>query len=222
MEFFHCHFHDQDVLIAFTKDLERLAYGLFIRRANVNERIVRYANVLSSIQSGGDLFDFNSPLQLKSTEVDQIVKVLNGDIYLETPVVSRVLLMRLNSLITDGGDRQRRSTTTIEHVLPQKPRADSEWDSEFNLLEREHWTHKLANLVLLSRRKNSSASNWDFGQKKEKYCQPGNVTPFALTTEVLNESEWTPAVLQSRQKRLVGYLVDEWRLDLVHTETSNC
>ena len=79
--------------------------------------------------------------------------------------------------------------------------------------EREAWTHKLANLVLLSRRKNASASNWEFGRKKNEYFRSGSVAPFALTSQVLNESEWTPAVLESRQQELIDALSKEWRLD---------
>ena len=70
----------------------------------------------------------------------------------------------------------------------------------------------LANLVLLSRRKNASASNWDFGRKKTEYFQRGGVAPFALTAQVLNESDWTPVVLERRQKKLVDSLRKEWRL----------
>lgn len=66
--------------------------------------------------------------------------------------------------------------------------------------------------MLLSRRKNSQAQNYDFERKKSKYFQSG-VVPFALTTEVVNESEWIPAVLEQRQKRLIDRLRSEWRLD---------
>jgi hypothetical protein len=38
-----------------------------------------------------------------------------------------------------------------------------------NEADREKWVHKLANLVLLTRRKNSQAGNLDFPEKKSKY-----------------------------------------------------
>ena len=97
-------------------------------------------------------------------------------------------------------------------MLPQSPSLDSEWITRFpDEEEREQWTHRLGNLVLLSRRKNSQAQNYDFERKKSGYLQSG-VVPFALTTEVVNESEWTPAVLEQRQKRLIDRLRSEWRL----------
>ncbi len=214
MAFFLRYPNDRGILIRFTKDLERLAYGLFVRRANINDRINRYADVLRDVERGNDLFDVNSPLQLNGEEKAEIVKALSGQIYLQTAVVRRTLLERLDSLLADTGASYARTTITVEHVLPQNPRADSEWMTWFPTEhDREEWTHRLANLVLLSRRKNASASNWDFGRKKNEYFQRGNVAPFALTAQVLNESEWTPPMLERRQRELIGVLQKEWRLD---------
>ncbi len=78
---------------------------------------------------------------------------------------------------------------------------------------RRQWTHRLANLVLLSRRRNNRASNFEFDHKKREYFLRNGSSPFALTTQVVSESEWTPAVLESRQQRLIDALKKEWRLD---------
>lgn len=209
MLYFHKHGRDRAGILTFTKDLERLAYGLFIRRANVNERIRRYAEVIGSIEQGDDLSGEASPLQLKQDEKTDILHRLDSGIY------NMPLLMRLNSLLYEGEPPDDPPwATSIEHVLPQNPSADSEWMQNFpDETERVRWTHSLANLVLLSRRKNSQASNWDFKRKKEVYFLPGSgISPFALTTWVLKESEWTPAVLESRQKWLLDHLKKEWRL----------
>ena len=213
MEFFRRNYNNPESLLRFTVDLERLAYGLFIRRAHINERIIRYADVLRAIERDDDVFESNSPLQLKPGEKDEILRRLDGQIYLQTAVVRRTLLERLDSLLADNGGRYARRTITVEHVLPQNPRAASVWMTWFpNDDERQEWTHRLANLVLLSRRKNSSASNWDFGRKKSEYFQRGGVAPFPLTTQVVHESEWTPAVLERRQHGLINALSKEWRL----------
>ena len=213
MAFFHRGSDNSESLLQFTVDLERLAYGLFIRRANINERIIRYAKVLQAIERGDNLFQSNSPLQLDRVEQDEILRALDGHIYLQTAIVRRTLLERLDSLLSDNGARYTRATITVEHVLPQNPPADSEWMTWFPSEDvRQEWTHKLANLVLLSRRKNSSASNWDFRRKKREYFQRGGTAPFTLTTQVVHESEWTPALLLRRQHKLIDALSTEWRL----------
>lgn len=210
MLYFHKHGKDRAGILTFTKDLERLAYGLFIRRANVNERIRRYAEVIGAIEQGADLSGEASPLQLKQDEKTDILHRLDSGIY------NMPLLMRLNSLLYEGEPPDDPPwATSIEHVLPQNPSADSEWMRNFpDETERVRWTHSLANLVLLSRRKNSQASNWDFKSKKEVYFLPSNgISPFALTNGVANEPEWTPAVLERRQRDLINALKGEWRLD---------
>ena len=154
-------------VVRFVKDLERLAYGLFIQRANVNERINRYAEVLRSIEKENDLFGEDSALQLTDEDRETIIRRLNGYIYWETAFVRRVLLERLDSLLADAGVTYVRKITSVEHVLPQNPRRDSQWMVWFPTEdERRYWTHRLANLVLLSHRKNARASNWDFERKK--------------------------------------------------------
>ncbi|MET8947042.1 HNH endonuclease family protein, partial [Streptomyces sp. NPDC004542] len=102
---------------------------------------------------------------------------------------------------------------TVEHVLPQNPKADSQWVGLFDEEQRAQWTHRLGNLVLLNRAKNSAAQNYDFAAKKAKYFTGrGGVVPFALTSQVLQHVEWTPVVLKARQEELLGVLFEEWRL----------
>ena len=213
MSFFRRNLRDRDALIRFAKDLERLAYGLFIRRANINERANRYAEVLQAIEKNENLWQDDGPLQLKSGEKIEILSALNGPIYTQTRV-RLPLLLRLDSLLADAGASYNRPVISVEHVLPQNPRQKSQWLEWFpEAVERANWTHRIANVVLLSWRKNASASNRDFDHKKQTYFQRKGTTPFALTTQVVNEPKWTPDVLERRQRDLIGALKQEWRLD---------
>ena len=201
-----------DRLLEFTRDLERLAYGLFIRRANINERIDRYGKVISAIERGDGLLEDGSPLQLSLGEKTEILERLDGDIYgqvrLRTP-----LLLRLDSIVAEEGASYQHPIVSIEHVLPQSPADNSQWLKWFpDEEERRKWTHRLANLVLLSRRKNTRASNYEFERKKSEYFQRHGTTTFALTTKVVDQSEWTPAVLELRQQELIAALKKQWRL----------
>ncbi len=215
MAFFHRNAGDYRQVVTFAKDLERLAYGLFIIRANVNTRIKRYAQLLNAIEGGSDLSHPDSPLQLCASEKESILRRLDGDVYRWVAIARRVLLLRLDSLVAESnsGATYDRRIVTVEHVLPQNPMEDSEWTEWFpDEEERCEWTHKLANLVILSRRKNSRASNWAFQRKKTVYFQRNGVSVYPLTTQVISESEWTPSVLERRQKILVSTLAREWRL----------
>ncbi|MDE0312400.1 MAG: DNA helicase RecQ [Caldilineaceae bacterium] len=202
-----------EAFLRFVRDLERLAYALFIVRANVYRRTSIYVDILRAIDHEEDLYGASSPLQLSSGELADVLRALDGPIGSLTRV-RRTLLLRLDSLLADRGATYEHSTITVEHVLPRNPDRNSQWVTDFpDEEEREEWTDKLANLILLSRTKNSQALNYDFDRKKTAYFQRGGVVTFALTTQVVAESEWTPDVLQRRQSELLNALKKEWRLD---------
>lgn len=199
-------------LLRFFKDLERLAAGMMIRRANINHRLERYGRLLRAIESEEDLYHEDSPLQLKDDERKHILEILNGNLY-NMPRIPRPVLLRLDEARSEGEARYDHGVISIEHVLPQRPSLNSQWLEWFPDEElREAWTHRLGNLVLLSKRKNSQAQNFDFERKKREYFQRQGVTSFALTTEVLNEKEWTLEIVEERQQRLMETLRRVWRL----------
>jgi len=149
----------------FLTDLERLAAGLMILRADINERIERYAKLLSTIEEGLDLYAPGSPLQLTAKEVDRIVKTLDGDLYLFKRIRQYVLL-RLDSALAQGEASYDYSVITVEHVLPQNPSEGSTWLKWFPIEEeRIQYVHRIGNLALLSRKKNAEAQNYDFNKK---------------------------------------------------------
>jgi len=202
-----------DRLKRFLADLERLAAGLMILRADINERIERYAKLLTAIEENLDLYTLNSPLQLTSDESDRIVKTLDGDLYLIKRIRQYVLL-RLDSALAEGEASYDYAVITVEHVLPQNPSDGSNWMKWFPIEEeRSQHVHRIGNLALLSRKKNAEAQNYDFDKKKEKYfTSRTGVSPFALTSQVLQQSEWTPAVIDQRQANALQSLRKIWRL----------
>lgn len=203
--------NDSEILLKHLRDLERLAAGMMVIRTNFNHRMERYGRLLRAAEEGKDSFEEGSPLQLTAEERQKALQVLDGDIYnsrIRVPV-----LLRLDGLVSDEGAVYNHKVITVEHVLPQNPRHDSAWMSLFPDEEERYWdTHRLGNLVLLSRRKNSRAQNFDFERKKQEYFQHDGAAPFALTADVLARSEWTPEVIEERQQELLGRLKSAWRL----------
>ena len=210
--FFCRHVHEHEQLAMFARDLERLAYMMFILRWNINRRIGRYSKLLQSIERDVDMQSERSGLQLLEDEISEVRRALDGPIYLQTRVCLP-LLLRLDSLLAGLGAMYEQRVLSVEHVLPQTPECGSVWLEWFpDADEREEWTHKLANLVLLSRRKNAQAQNFEFARKKSEYFQRNGVATFALTSQVLYRDQWTPNVLRERQRELIGCLAKEWRL----------
>ena len=218
MAFHHRYRNDSAAILQFLKDFDRLAYGLFILRTRRDPRISRYSRILKAIRAGDELSaDARGPLALTSLEKRDILRKLDDESIYQNPPgrFTRPLLARLSNAMADvPRPIPEFNRVTVEHVLPQNPAKDSEWIKAFRDKEkREEWTHKLANLVLLSRRKNTRAQNYDFKRKKTEYFQQGGTrSEFALTAGVVNELEWKPSVLQRRQRYLINILKEEWRL----------
>lgn len=83
------------------------------------------------------------------------------------------------------------STISIEHILPQTPKVDSQWLQDFTEEEIDYAKDRLGNLVLLSRRKNSSQNNRDYADKKQKYFQ-GNIELFSNSIRIFQQyATWT-------------------------------
>lgn len=192
----------------FMRRLETLAYFLFVTRADINERIRRYANVLTDLV-GGDWK--GKSIELSKEDKAAFRADLDGPIYQVTRV-RLPLLLRLDAELSSGGATYSHDIVSVEHVLPQTPGATSQWLKDFpDEAIRDAWTHKLANLMLLTLRKNIQASNWDFPTKKERYfSESGGISPFVITTQVLGEKTWTPQVLELRQKTLLAKLYATW------------
>lgn len=204
---------DSKALHRFFADLERLAAFLMMCRYGINERIERYGKLLDAIENDADLYAADSPLQLTESECRQLLKELNGDIYRQVPKRRLYALLRLDSALSDGSATYEHGVISIEHVLPQNPKASSQWCDWFPTQDlRDRWVHRLGNLLLLNHKKNSSASNYEFEKKKTAYFAKGGVSPFPLTTQAIGETDWTLAVLEKRQTNVVNELRQVWRI----------
>lgn len=204
---------DRDAVLSFITKLERLAAQMHICASNINQRIERYGQVLTEIDVA------NSPeiasVNLSQAEISLFQSVINGPIYKLTARRRNYLILRLDSFHSDGAASYNHRILTIEHVLPQTVDDTSQWietwpDEE----ERAEWVHKIGNLVPLTQRRNSMASNYDFDKKKSAYFTGrSGVSSFILTTQVLQENEWTPEVVSRRQDDLISVCNKHWNLE---------
>jgi Protein of unknown function DUF262/Protein of unknown function (DUF1524) len=200
---------------SFFRDLERLAYSMMIRKSSINDRIERFSRLTREVENEDDLFATTSILQLSPAEQVSTYKILSGPLYDTLSARARtVVLLRLDALMSGGGARYDYETITVEHVLPQNPKPDSKWAEWFpDPTKRLDVVHTLGNLALLTRKKNASASNWEFDRKKKAYFSKGGISPFVLTTQVLEQSDWKPTVVATRQEQLCKKLEGYWRLN---------
>lgn len=213
--------NESSYILWFFSKLERLTSYLFVTAKDVNKRIERYSRILVEMEQNPD-HSINDPLssvELTNEEKKEFISVLDGEIYKLTAVRRNYVILRLNDFVGDGatGFDFEPSVLTIEHVLPQTVDPSSEWASKWpDNLVRAEWLNRIANLLPLTRKKNSEAQNYDFNKKKEVYFKGKNGTStYPLTTQVLGTTEWTVEVVKARQEKLLNAFSEKWDLKYV-------
>lgn len=203
---------DREASAEFLRQLERLAYFMFVCRYGVNDRIARFAAVMDEYDPRPGRGAPTAGIELTDAEQAQFIAALRGPLYLKSRVCKPVL-QRLDEALSSGGASYDQ-LVSIEHVLPQSVAEGSRWWALFpDKQQRDDWVHRLANLVFLTRRINTRASNWDFDRKKQEYfASKDGTAPFPLTQGVLQTEEWSVEHLAARQEKLIGKLAEVWQL----------
>ena len=131
-----------------------------------------------------------------------LLTTLEGNIYGKR--AARYLLLKLDLLYHGHTSKfQMPGTISIEHILPQNPPDGSQWKRDFTEIQREEWTNKLGNLVLISRRKNSSQGNKDYADKKDKYFK-NNVELFSNSVRIYQDyPTWSLTDLDKNHKEVL-------------------
>lgn len=148
------------------------------------------------------IFNFNSVSFLNEIETGQIYK----------RKFARYILLKLDYL--NSGNTQKWNTPSkisIEHVLPQRPAPNSQWNKDFTSEKHAEWINKLGNLVLISRAKNSSLSNLDYIDKKKKYFNT-TMDVFPNSLQMIQNTHWDLTTLDTNHKRVVKLLKDHYQI----------
>ena len=119
---------------------------------------------------------------------------------------ARYLLFKLDALYaSDDNHMQVPSQMSVEHILPQEPESGSQWCRDFAPEDRAIWTDRIGNLVLISRRKNSSQGRLDYKDKKEKYFN-NNVETFPNSVRVMQTEKWDLPTLEKHHREVIDKL----------------
>lgn len=214
IQFLSQHKHDPEYVLWFFRKLERLAAYMHVCAKNINERISRYAELLEELEQTHNIESPISSVELRDDEIVSMRQALDGNIYDLTARRRNYVILRLDAFMSDCAASYDPSILTIEHVLPQTVDPESEWAMKWpDVDERQKWLHKISNLVPLNRRRNAQAQNFDFERKKSVYFTGRtNISSYVLTTQVLGKTEWTPNVVETRQKELLSTMSKNWEL----------
>ena len=203
-----------DGISTFLKKLENKFSADWILRETPTVRIEAMNRILKEIDKVNALTGVT-----KQQKIDQLLQssVFSYDVnaflrQLDTQDVygqryGTYILYKVDLLL--GGPHHRLQPPlqiSVEHILPQSPATSSQWHNDFTATDREQWTHRLGNLVLIGRRKNTSLGRLDFIDKKQRYFH-SHIQPFPNSLRVMNQnSQWTLSTLQASHQAVLDAL----------------
>ncbi len=200
-----------DRLVKTLGRLEGLAWTMQLTRRYDTQRMNRYVEVLKALKLDDVALD--RALSLTDEERNEADNALAGNLYNVFPTrVVRALLERLDRLLSEQPVVWT-GTKTVEHILPQNP--GTGW-SQFDENKRLELTNRLGNLVLLTSRKNSGASNLPYKDKTKIYFGLGQSgtsskrATYASAQELAHVADWTPEAFEARHTRHTDLLKSRW------------
>lgn len=202
--FYYERFGDNDVY-TFLQRLESKVVADWILQLTPTMRLSNTYAILREIEQATSASVVIQHPQIFQYDQQPLRDALTGDIYGKS--FCKYVLLKLECLLRSSHQVfPSFGRVSVEHVLPQHPEQGSQWGTDFTEDERQVWTHKLGNLVLLTRNKNAQLSNRDFAQKKQRYFA-SSIDVFPHVAKVMQYTEWTPHILAQRQEELLGELL---------------
>lgn len=195
-------------------EIERAAFLMRLVCLGSGKRQTRFAKITNMLSQP----ELPAPESLyEPTREEQRLMSFNlRDLHSRNVQACKGLLLRLNDEIQPEALYASPSDYTVEHVLPQRPKASSLWRQWFaDSEERIELTGCFGNLILVSQDGNDGARNFEFDRKKEVYASStSRQLQLAITNEFLASEEWRPEHIRVREAALITLLNKIWRLEL--------
>lgn len=156
------------------------------------------------------LYDYQDEKATTAIDVDGFYNLLDtekwGSFNGTRSNKTRYLLLKLDFIVGSPTTQlsYNKSFSSIEHLMPQHL-DENYWHTED--LDHKTWLHRLGNIVLIDRKKNSSLSNLDFTSKKTKYQSA--IEARANTNYIfMNYQDWDINTIEKNHRRVVSLLKD--------------
>jgi hypothetical protein len=187
--------------------MEKITMQNWVRRLGRTARLTVYFQLINAIAGNKTADEVRTVFRANSNN-EEFVDLLNSDVY-DKPFDAAVLLRLDESVQDESVTRVYSGQLTIEHVLPRSLK-EQYWKERFTEQQHGLWLHRLGNLAMLSGSKNYRAQNFSFDRKKSVYLDPARKVSFDLTKEVCLNEEWTEAIIQARQSKMIDLAKSIW------------
>jgi hypothetical protein len=195
-------------------EIDRLAHLLRLLKLGNAKRGRRFGAVIDLIKANKPVVPGEGPFKLTREEIRNISYHLRAP-YKRDQQVCKLLLLRLNDEMSRGTTLLDPRDYSVEHVLPQRPSATSEWRRWFpDGEEREACTESLGNLVVVTERQNDRARNQEFLRKRDIYRGSADDAPvLPISRDAVEATAWRADEIRARETRLLGLINATWGID---------
>ena len=203
----------EERIVEFLRKLENKFCGDWIARETPTDRIEAMNAILKKIDELHGSLETSKAGQIDALLTSDVFDFSKTEFFTQLDVAeiygrrfARYILYKLDMIY--GGKNNRLQPTkemSVEHILPQNPAESSQWCVDFGPEQRDEWTDRLGNLVLISRRKNVSQGRLDYKDKKQRYFEK-NIETFPNSLRVLNNPVWTIEALKANHADVIRKL----------------
>lgn len=166
--------------------IEKVFVEQWVLGVRKDERFGAYAKILKSIDAANNPDAVIDSIECNENAIINAGKTKN----LYGSRFCKYFLLKLEVLSCENDFYKEINAKSIEHVFPQNPKSSSIWCSDLDFKDHKEYVNSLGNLVLLSKSKNSSASNKDFLDKKETYLKD-RMSDYPRSMKIASETEWS-------------------------------
>lgn len=188
----------------FLLKIEKVYMAQWVKGMRKDERFSEYSEILRLIENEKEPNKVIESIQFDSDVISEACN--NNNFY--GAGYAKYFLLRLELLASEHDAPVDYTAKSIEHVLPQNPKSKSDWESWNNLDDIDEYVNTVGNLVLLSKGKNSSAKNWGFDIKKNKYLNP-RVSNYPRSLKVLDEKTWNREIIEKRTAQVKDKILQD-------------
>jgi uncharacterized protein with ParB-like and HNH nuclease domain len=197
-------------IMEFLKLLDIKYSSDWIGRQSPTDRKMGMIEIIKVINAANNVDDVFRSKCFEIKDKDSFIREIRGPVYGRS--FARYLLLKLDYFWADHGNPMP-VELSVEHILPQNPADSSDWVKKFSPEERDEWTHKIGNLVLITGNKDTELGRLDYPMKKIKYFKERITTcPHALHVYDLYK-EWTPKEVKENHQEALEKLCEHYGIN---------
>lgn len=173
---------------------------------NPNEQEVLYNKLALDIELNktyniNDLI--NSGIYVKDAEFEQTFTYKEFVYNSRNNQIAKYILCKLEKF--EYGLTIDRDDTTLEHILPDNP--DENWDWDDSTIQQ--YRYRLGNMALLEKGKNNDLGNATYLEKREIYSKSSIPSTKSIGDSV---NEWSESIITSRQQKMSKIAKGIWQI----------